>query len=155
MHWAAHGHTAAEVVYERVDANKPNAGLTHFSGEQPNSSEMITAKNYLTEKELNILNRTVTAYLEFAELQAERGRPMKMADWVSKLDDFLKLSEHEILSHAGKISANQAKEKAKIEYDHYRKNIDVLPTQIDKNLEYIIKKYRKNKIEDEGQVGIP
>lgn len=110
MHWASHGHTAAELAHLRVDADKLNLGLTHFSGETPNRNEITTAKNYLTKAELNLLNRIVTAYLEFAELQAERGRLMKMADWASKLDDFLKLGDHDLLTHAGKISAAQAKQ---------------------------------------------
>ena len=143
MHWAAHGHTAAEVIHERVDADKPHLGLTHFSGEAPSRTEITTAKNYLSEQELNLLNRIVTAYLEFAELQAERGRLMKMADWSSKLDDFLKLGDHGLLTHAGKISAKQAKQKAELEYGRYRKVIDAAPTQVDKDLENALKKLPK------------
>jgi len=97
----------------------------------------------LSEQELNLLNRIVTAYLEFAELQAERGRLMKMADWSSKLDDFLKLGDHDVLTHAGKISAKQAKQKAELEYDRYRKVIDAVPTQVDKDLENALRKLPK------------
>lgn len=96
VHWAAHGHTAAELIHQRADSNQPHMGLTHLAGKDPRKSEVTVAKNYLNEKELNILNRIVTAYLEFAELQAERGRLMKMADWINKLDDFLKLGDHVI-----------------------------------------------------------
>ena len=143
MHWAAHGHTAAEVVHQRVDANKPHLGLTHFSGEEPSRSEVGTAKNYLTEQELNLLNRIVTAYLEFAELQAERGQLMKMNDWTVKLDGFLKLGDHDLLTHAGKVSALQAKEKAALEYDHFRRVIDAKPSRVDKDLERVIKQLPK------------
>jgi len=143
MHWATHGRTAAEVIHERVDADKRHMGLTHFSGEVPSRMEVGTAKNYLSEHELNLLNRIVTAYLEFAELQAERGRLMKMADWASKLDDFLKLGDHDVLTHAGKISARQAKQKAELEYERYRKAIDASSSQVDRDLEQAIKKLPK------------
>ena len=143
MHWATHGHTAAELVHERVDGNKPHLGLMNFSGAEPRRQEINIAKNYLNESELNLLNRIVTAYLEFAELQAERGRLMKMTDWTSKLDDFLKLGDHDVLAHAGKISAEQAKQKAEREYDHYRKVADTSPSQVDRDLEQAIKKLPK------------
>lgn len=97
MHWAAHGNTAAEVIYTRVDAGKPNLGLTNFKGKKPTKQEAEIAKNYLTEKELNILNRMVTAYLEVAELQALRQRPMYMKNWIERLDDFLKITGNDIL----------------------------------------------------------
>lgn len=140
MHWAAHGSTAAEVIYERVDAGKPHLGLTSFQGEEPSKSEVSIGKNFLTEDELNLLNRIVTAYLEFAELQALNRRPMKMESWATKLDDFLKLGDHDLLTDAGKISADQAKEKAHLEYDEFRKMIDLQPSQIDKDLEAALKK---------------
>ncbi len=143
MHWAAHGHTAAELVHRRADSSKPHMGLSNFAGKEPRKSEVSVAKNYLNEAELNILNRIVTAYLEFAELQVERGRLMKMADWITKLDDFLKLGDHDLLNHAGKISTEQAREKAELEHDHYRKMIDVQPTQVDKDLEAVIGKLPK------------
>ena len=112
MHWAAHGNTAAEVIFNRVDANKPNMGLTSFKGNKPTKQEVEIAKNYLTETELNILNRMVTAYLEIAELQALRQRPMYMKDWIERLDDFLKMTGNNILQHAGTISHEQAMIKA-------------------------------------------
>lgn len=143
MHWASHGSTAAEVVHARIDASKPHLGLTHFKGIEPTKDEVSVAKNFLTEDELNLLNRIVTAYLEFAEIQALNRRPMKMADWSRKLDDFLQLGDHEVLTHAGKISAEQAKEKAHLEYDKFRKVIDAQPSQIDKDLEAALKKLPK------------
>jgi hypothetical protein len=123
MHWAAHGHTAAEVIYQRIDSTKPHLGLTNFKGENPSLQEIEIAKNYLDEKELNLLNRFVTAYLEIAELQALNQNPMYMKDWVARLDDFLKMTGKEILNHSGSISHNQAIEKAKIEYDKCKETI--------------------------------
>lgn len=120
MHFAAHGNTAAEVIYKRIDADKPNLGLTNFKGEQPNKQEIQVAKNYLTEEELNILNRTVTAYLELAELQALNRKPMYMQDWITRLDDFLRMVGDEILQHAGAISHDQAVKKAELEYAKYK-----------------------------------
>lgn len=120
MHWAAHGNTAAEVIFNRVDANKPNMGLTSFKGNKPTKQEAEIAKNYLTETELNILNRMVTAYLEIAELQALRQRPMYMKDWIERLDDFLKMTGNNILQHAGTISHEQAMIKATEEYKKFR-----------------------------------
>ena len=155
MHWAAHGHTAAEVVHQRADGGKPHMGLTHFAGKEPRRSEIAIAKNYLSESELEILNRTVNAYLEFAELQARRGRLMKMADWSAKLDDFLKLGEQELLTHAGKISAEQAKEKAEREYDRYRKVIDLEPTQVDKDLQAAIEKLKLKGAKAAGKLPSP
>jgi len=98
MHWAVHGQTAAEVVAARADASQPNMGLTSWVGERPRKADAAIAKNYLREEELAALNRIVMAYIEFAELQALDRKPMYMADWIRKLDDFLKLSEREILS---------------------------------------------------------
>ena len=120
MHWAAHGNTAAEVIYKRIDANKPHLGLTNFKGEQPSKQETQVAKNYLTEDELNILNRTVTAYLELAELQALNRKPMYMQDWVTRLDDFLCMVGNDVLQHAGAISHDQAIKKAELEYTKYK-----------------------------------
>ena len=143
MHWATHGHTAAELIYLRADAEKPNVGLTHFAGEEPRRADMTTAKNYLSEQELNQLNRLVSSYLEFAELQAERGRLMKMADWSTKLDDFLRLSDYELLDNVGTVSVIQAKQKASLEYDTFQRVIDATPSQVDKDLEQAIKRLPK------------
>lgn len=108
MHWAAHGNTAAEVIYKRIDAGKPNLGLTHIKGSKPTKQEIEIAKNYLNEEELNILNRMVTAYLELAELQALNRKPMYMKDWIERLDDFLKMTGSGILDHAGTVSHQRA-----------------------------------------------
>lgn len=121
MHWAAHGHTAAEIIYNRADAAKQNMGMTTWSGDKPRKPDVEVAKNYLNEKELDVLNRIVNMYLEFAELQALDRKPMYMQKWIEKLDDFLKLSGRDILTHAGKISHDKALEKAYAEYEQYRK----------------------------------
>jgi hypothetical protein len=133
MHWAAHGHTAAEIVHERSDGGQPNMGLTSWSGDRPRKSDVSVAKNYLQEEEIEALNRIVTAYLEFAELQALKRNPMTMAAWISKLDDFLKLSDRDILAHAGRISHEQAKEKAEVEYEIYRQRQAALPQPVDQH----------------------
>ena len=119
MHWAAHGHTAVEVIHDRADASKPHMGMTAWSGETPRKTDAEIAKNYLNEKELDILNRIVSMYLDFAELQALNRKPMHMRDWLTKLDDFLKLSGRDILPDAGKISHDEALEKAHAEYERY------------------------------------
>ena len=121
MHYAIHGQTAAEMINERVDADKPFLGLTNFKGKYITTRDINIAKNYLSEKELRQLNLIVSMYLDFAELQATNGRLMKMHDWIQKLDDFLKISEKELLTNAGKISHKKAIDKAKIEYEKYRK----------------------------------
>lgn len=120
MHWAAHGQTAAETIYERIDATKPNLGLTNFKGEKPTKKEIEVAKNYLNEKELDVLNRMVTAYLELAELQALNRKPMYMKDWINRLDNFINMTGSEILTHAGTISHQKALDKAHLEYDKYK-----------------------------------
>ena len=120
MHWAAHGQTAAETIYKRIDATKPNLGLTNFKGEKPTKKEIEVAKNYLNEKELDVLNRMVTAYLELAELQALNRKPMYMKDWINRLDDFINMTGSEILTNSGSISHQKALEKAHIEYDKYK-----------------------------------
>jgi hypothetical protein len=120
MHWAAHGHTAAEIIYQRIDSKKPNLGLTHIKGNKPTKHETEIAKNYLNEAELNMLNRMVTAYLELAELQALNRRPMYMKDWIERLDDFVKMTGNNILQNAGTISHTQALEKANAEYEKYK-----------------------------------
>jgi len=119
VHWAAHGHTAAEIIIQRADATKSNMGLMTWKGERPKKTDVTIAKNYLNEEELDVLNRIVTMYLEFAELQALNRKPMHMRDWISKLDDFLKLSDREILTHAGTVSHNQALDKARGEYEKF------------------------------------
>ena len=120
MHWAAHVNTAAEVIYSRIDAAKPNLGLTSFKGAKPTRQETEVAKNYLDENELNLLNRMVTAYLELAELQALNRKPMYMKDWIDRLDDFLRMTGNDILENAGTVSHKQALKKAHAEYDKYK-----------------------------------
>lgn len=120
MHFAAHGHTAAEVIYDRANAEKEFMGLTTWRGAMPTKHEAEIAKIYLSEDEVDMLNRIVNLYLDFAELQAKSHVPMYMKDWIQKLDDFLKLSGKELLDHAGSVSAEVAKLKANEEYDRFR-----------------------------------
>lgn len=120
MHFAAHGHTAAEVIYDRANAENDFMGLTTWRGALPTKQEAEIAKNYLSEDEVDMLNRIVNLYLDFAELQAKSHVPMYMKDWIQKLDDFLKLSGKELLTHAGNISAEVAKLKANTEYEKFR-----------------------------------
>lgn len=120
MHWAAHGQTAAEKIYFSVDSSKPYMGLYSFSGSHPTQADALVAKNYCNQEELEALNGIVSAYLEFAEMQARRHIPMYMKDWIETLDGFLKLSKHDILTGAGRISAAMAEKKAKEEYHKFR-----------------------------------
>ncbi len=144
MHWAAHGHTAAEVIHERADATKPKMGLLSTRpGGIIRKIDVSVAKNYLDETELEVLNRIVTLYLEFAELQALNRKPMTMASWVEKLDEFLKISGRQLLDHAGKISAETAKMKAELEYDRYRALTDALPRPVDEEFERVAKQLQK------------
>ncbi|MFN9340034.1 MAG: virulence RhuM family protein [Candidatus Kapaibacterium sp.] len=133
IHWAAHGHTAAEIIYQRIDAKKPNLGLTHIKGTQPTKQEIEIAKNYLNEEELNVLNRMVTAYLELAELQAINRKPMYMKDWIERLDDFLRMTGNDILQHAGTISHQQALKKANAEYEKYKEKTKNELTEVEKH----------------------
>ncbi len=119
MHYAVHGNTAAEVIYNRVDSNKENIGLTNFKGDVPTKAETEVAKNYLTEKELQILNRMVSAYLDVAEINALSMHAMTMKDWINELDSFLKMTRKDILSGKGTVSHEKALEKAHQEYDKY------------------------------------
>jgi hypothetical protein len=149
MHWAAHGSTAAEIIFYRIDAAKPNLGLTNFKGKTPTQQEIEIAKNYLNEKELNILNRMVTAYLEVAELQALNQTPMYMKDWVERLNDFLKMTGKEILQHAGTVSHEKAIEKAKVEYEKFKEQTKNQLSQAEedfiKQIEATAKKLKKKK----------
>ncbi|HLG16958.1 MAG TPA: virulence RhuM family protein [Blastocatellia bacterium] len=121
MHWAAHGHTAAELIAERADADKPNMGLTSWKDPKVRKSDVTVAKNYLNADEIEILNLIVSQYLDFAELQARMKKAMYMRDWVRKLDDFLRVNEREILKDAGKISHQLAQQLAEAEYDKFEK----------------------------------
>lgn len=140
MHWAAHGHTAAEIVYSRADGTKPNMGMTSFSGDgHPKSKDITVAKNYLGEKEIDVLNRLVSMYLDFAELQALNGTAMYMQDWITKLDKFLMASDRELLTHAGKISKAQAEQKAKLEFAVYKKQYIDYQTPVERHFQEAIK----------------
>lgn len=120
MHWAAHKHTAAEIIYERADSDNQNMGLTSWSGKQIKKSDVEIAKNYLSEKELDALNKIVTAYLDIAEVRALDHEPMYMKDWLETIDDYLKMTRREILSTAGRISHEQALDKAHEEYKKFK-----------------------------------
>ncbi len=133
MHWAAHGHTAAEIVHARADASQPNMGLTSWDGPRPRKADVSIAKNYLQADEIEVLNRIVTAYLEFAEMQALNRKPMHMADWIAKLDDFLRLSDREILTHAGRITHEAAQGKAETEFTAFRQQQLALPQPVDEH----------------------
>ncbi len=120
MHWAAHGQTAAELIFQRVDSTKSNLGLSNFKGTKPTKQESEIAKNYLSKPELDILNRIVTAFLEIAEIQALNLTPMYMTDWIEQLDSFLQLTKKDVLNHPGTISHQQALRKAHAEYEKYK-----------------------------------
>lgn len=140
MHWATHGRTAAELIHERADAGKPFMGmLTTWPGAQVRKEDAAVAKNYLTEDELKVLNRIVSLYLDYAELQALERRPMTMRDWIAKLDDFLKASGRKMLTHAGKITHEQALQKAEQEYEKFRQRELAAPSQVEKDFEQAIK----------------
>ena len=124
MHWAAHKHTAAEVVFYRADADKENMGLTSWEGKQIKKSDSEIAKNYLDDKEIDALNKIVTAYLDIAEVQALNHEPMYMKDWLQTIDDYLKMTRREILKTKGGVSHQQAIEKAHAEYDKFKKKQD-------------------------------
>jgi hypothetical protein len=145
MHWAAHGQTAAEVIAQRADSTTPNMGLTSWSGNTPRRSDVAVAKNYLSADEIEVLNRIVTAYLEFAELQAINRKPMYMHDWVTKLDDFLRLSEREILTHAGKISHDHAVTKAELEFDRYSKTITASMSRVESHFNEAVRRVNQFK----------
>ena len=132
MHYSVHGHTAAEIIYERADAQKDFMGLTTWTGAMPKKTDAEIAKNYLSQEEVTTLNRIVSLYLDFAELQAEEHRPMYMKDWIAILDDFLRISRKDILTHAGRVSAQLAKAKADAEYDKFKERTknELTPVEI-------------------------
>jgi hypothetical protein len=120
MHFAVHGNTAAELVYKRSDGDKPFSGMTAWKGTHPTERDAVVAKNYLSDDEIDTLNRIVTLYLDFAELQAKDHTPMYMKDWLERLDDFLRISRKELLAHAGKVSQDVARKKALAEFSKYQ-----------------------------------
>ena len=133
MHWAAHKHTAAEVIYERADAEKENMGLTSWKHDEIHRSDVEVAKNYLTEQELDALNKIVTAYLDIAEVRALNKEPMYMKDWLETIDDYLKMTRRDILTSSGHISHKQAIEKAHAEYDKYKNRLDDTLSPVEKD----------------------
>jgi hypothetical protein len=143
MHWAAHGHTAAETIAKRADAAKPHMGLTAWTGDQPRRCDIAVAKNYLVREELEALNLIVSFYLDFAELQARSRKPMYMSDWIAKLDDFLRLSERDILTHAGAISHDDALAKAELEYERWRAQQAALPSPVEEHFDKAVKEVKR------------
>lgn len=144
LHFAAHGHTAAEVIYERADAEKPFMGLTSFSGEIPALKDIGIAKNYLSEDELKILNNLVSGYFDFAEISAIEHRPMYMSDYISQLDSILTSGNRKLLTDAGKISHDRAMQKAKEEYRKYQQEtLTPVEKEYLKSIKGIEKKSRK------------
>jgi len=141
LHWAIHGHTAAELIADRADAGKPNMGLTSWKGAKVRSGDVTVAKNYLNEEELSSLNRIVTMYLDYAEDQAHRWRPMHMREWKEKLDAFLRFNEREVLESPGKITAEVAKQLAREEYEKFRVRRVAEETEIENGeFERVVKK---------------
>ena len=132
MHWAAHGHTAAEVIYQRADAEKENMGLTSWSGDRIRRPDVEIAKNYLSAEELDALNKIVSAYLDIAEVNALSQEPMYMKDWLSTIDDYLKMTRRDILDTKGRVTHSQALEKDHREYEIYKARYDELPSTVEK-----------------------
>ncbi|OGK10871.1 cell filamentation protein Fic [Candidatus Roizmanbacteria bacterium RIFCSPHIGHO2_01_FULL_35_10] len=144
MHFAVHGHTAAEIINKRADSKKPLMGLMSFKSDYITTDDIVIAKNYLNENELNQLNLIVSLYIDFAELQASSGRLMKMQDWIKKLDEFLTISEKQLLHSAGRVSAKQAEKKALVEYEIYRRDRDAnYISDFDREIKKLMKKGKK------------
>lgn len=133
MHWAAHQHTAAEVIYQRADAEKEHMGLTSWQGEQIHRTDVEVAKNYLSQKELDALNKIVSAYLDIAEVRALNHEPMYMKDWLETIDDYLKMTRREILTTSGHVSNQQALQKAHAEYEKYKMQQESLLSPVEQN----------------------
>jgi hypothetical protein len=145
IHWGAHGHTAAEIIRARANAARPNMGLTTWSGSRPRKADTAIAKNYLSLEEVEALNLIVSMYLDFAELQARGRRPMYMRDWIAKLDDFLRISERQILTHAGQVSHDAALSHAEGEYEKWQQQTLAEPTQVEKDFDAAVAKIKKLK----------
>ena len=153
MHWAVVGQTAAEIVHTRADANRPHMGLTSWAGDRPRKSDVSIAKNYLSEDELGALNLIVSAYLDFAELQAISRKPMHMADWIAKLDDFIRMTDRQILTHPGAISHEMATFKAETEFETFRATQDALPQPVDAHFAAALEELKK--IEGQAKLNKP
>lgn len=152
LHYAAHGHTASEVIYLRVDSTRPFAGLSTFKGGQPTQAEAMIAKNYLSEQELRVLNNLVSAYFDLAELNAIEQREMRMADFLRELDSILKSTGRKLLDNAGTISTTQAQEKAKRELQRYKaNNLDQVEKDYLKTISSLEKKAKKESRKKGGQ----
>ena len=148
MHWAAYGQTAAEVIAARADSGKPNMGLRAWPGSRLRKTDVAVTKNYLNEKELGDLNLIVSLYLDFAELQARSRRVMTMRDWIAKLDDFMRISDREILTHAGNVSHEAALARAEAEFEKFRRIEDAKPSPVEQHfIEAIeqVKQWEKGK----------
>ena len=144
LHYAAHQHTAAEVIYERVDSNKPMVGMTNFKGSYITKEDVQVAKNYLTEQELTYLNLLVSQYLDFAEVQALQQIPMKMTEWIEKLDDLMKLSGRQLLIGKGTVSHEEARQKAIAEFEKYRQmELSQYESDYDRAIKELIQKENK------------
>ena len=133
MHWAAHKHTAAEVIFERADAEKDFMGLTNWKGEYPQKSDSEIAKNYLSKEEISILERIVSTYLDIAELRALNQEPMYMKDWIETIDDYLKMTRRDILTHKGTVSHKEAIEKAHREYEKYEQKRELQLSNVERH----------------------
>ena len=143
MHWAAHKHTAAEIVYQRADSEKENMGLTSWEGKQIKRSDTEIAKNYLTQTELDALNKIVSAYLDIAEVRALAHEPMYMKDWLETIDDYLKMTRRDILKTKGRVTHKQAIEKAHEEYEKYQKKQDDLLSPVEQHFMESIKELER------------
>ena len=143
MHWAITGQTAAEIVHQRADADQRHMGLTSWDGDTPRKGDVTIAKNYLNADELHALNLLVSAYLDFAELQALSRKPMSMADWIAQLDDVIRLTGRDILNHVGKVSHEAAKTKAELEYARYRAAQTALPQPVDQHFAAAVQDVRQ------------
>ena len=150
IHYAAHGHTAAEIIYARANAQLPNMGLTVTAGERPTKSEVKTAKNYLQENEISMLNRIVSAFFDVAELRAMQHQPMYMKDWVIELDDFAKRYGQGVLTNAGSVSHQDTIVRAEAEYKKYCKRMIDEPTPVEREYLSGIKSTQK-KLEGKGK----
>lgn len=144
LHYAAHGQTAAEVVFERADASAPNMGLTSFSGSKPLKSDVATAKNYLNAQELIKLNTLVSAFFDAAEFRAQNQEPTRMADWLAQLDRLIGAMDAPLLTHAGSVSKLQASTKAEAEYEQFKKQLDELPSEVENAYLETIKRAQKD-----------
>jgi len=153
LHYAAHGHTASEVIYLRVDHDQPFAGLSNFKGSQPTQAEAMIAKNYLSAPELRVLNNLVSAYFDLAEINAIEEREMRMADYVRELDSILGSTGRKLLDNAGEISSTQAKEKAKRELQKYKAlNLDAVEKDYLKTISSLEQQAKKESRKKGGQV---